>query len=105
MEGLTDEKKEESQNLLKFWKKLIMNEEDQKLAQDFGLVPQSDQFSKDLNLDELSDEDYEWIMGHPNYWKKANPFKKENFDNIMKFLTDNDPDVMMARELSKLYQQ
>ena len=49
---------------------------------------------------DLSDDDYEWIHGHPNYWKRANPFNKENFERINKFLTESDPDVMMAKILS-----
>ena len=68
-------------------------------------MPRFDKFDKENDdYQKLSDEDYEWIMGHPNYWHRANPLKKENFDAIMKFLNENDPDVMMARELSKMVQ-
>ena len=82
-----------------------MNEEDYKALEELDLVPKVEEFGIVKDVNELSDEDYEWIMGHPNYWKRANPFQKENFENIMKFLTENDPDVMMARELSKQYQE
>ena len=30
--------------------------------------------------DDISDEQYEYINDNPNYWKKANPFNKENFE-------------------------
>ena len=57
-----------------------------------------------LQTDNLSDDEYEWLNGHPNiynFWKKANPFSKENFEQINKILTENDPDIMMSKVLSE----
>ena len=63
-----------------------------------------DLFGVDKDAD-MSDEDYEWIYGHPNYWKRANPFSKENFENINKILTESDPNVIMGKILSEQVQK
>ena len=49
----------------------------------------------------ITDEEYEWLNGHPDYSKRANPFTKKNFQEINKFLAENDPDVLMGKILSE----
>ena len=53
-------------------------------------------FGVQPNDSEMSDEEYEWIHGHPDYWKRANPFSPDNFKRINKILTENDPNVIMG---------
>ena len=60
---------------------------------------------KALNGLEISDEEYEWLNGHPDYSKRSNPFKKENFEQILKFLAENDPDYVMGKILSESINQ
>ena len=49
----------------------------------------------------MSDEDYEWLNGHPNYRKRINPFANDNLERINRFLIDNDPNVVMGRIMSE----
>ena len=52
----------------------------------------------------MSPEDKEFILGKPKYLQYADPYKEESYNDIMKFLNENDPDALMGRELSKMYQ-
>ena len=51
----------------------------------------------------MSPEDKEFILGKPKYLQYADPYKEESYNDIMKFLNENDPDALMGRELSKMY--
>ena len=42
---------------------------DKSYKETFGSI--KEKLDQDLKL---SDEEFEWITGHPNYWKRANPF-------------------------------